>query len=166
MSSLWTKVPRNDAGARASMPERHHNEPGSHEGEDEMTTSADPSEDRGVVGAIGRHAVLWPFALGFVTGLTASGYVIGGVVVGYLVGRSRAGNAGALVGSIGSVLGSAVLMTVLIASMVNNGCPSCIDAVIFGWMVPFFYLVPFLIGCAVGAWRRRKVRSASVAILS
>jgi hypothetical protein len=131
-----------------------------------MTTSADAGEDGGIVGGIGRHAVLGPFALGFASGLTASGFLVGGVVAGYLVGRSRAGNAGAFVGSIGSVLGTSLFMAWLIASMVNNGCPSCIDAVIFGWMVPFFYLVPFLIGVAIGAWRRRKVQSASVLIRS
>jgi hypothetical protein len=129
-----------------------------------MRASADAREDGGIVGGIGRHAVLAPFVLGFASGLTASGYLVGGVVAGYLVGRSRAGNGGALVGSIGSVLGTTLFMAWLIASMVNNGCPSCIDAVIFGWIVPFIYLVPFLVGCAIGAWRRRKARSASLAI--
>jgi hypothetical protein len=126
-----------------------------------MTTSADTGEDGGIVGAIGRHAVLAPFALGLATGLIASGYVVGGVLAGYLVGRSRAGTAGAVVGSLGSVLGTALLMAWLIASTVNSGCPSCIDAVIFGWMVPLFLAVPFLIGWSIGAWRRRRVRSAS-----
>jgi hypothetical protein len=130
----------------------------------EMTTSANAVEDGGIIGGIGRHRVLAPFALGFASGLTASGYVLGGVIAGYLVGRSSAGSRGRLIGSVGSVIGTASFMTWLIASMVNNGCPSCIDAVIVGWIVPFMFLVPFLIGCAIGAWRRRRVRPAAVPI--
>jgi hypothetical protein len=117
-----------------------------------MTTMTDLPAEHGVLGS---HPNLVSFVLGALSGLTAGGLLIGGVALGYPVGRS-AGSRGIVIGTIASILGSTVLFAWLVISMVNSGCPSCMDAVIFGWIVPLFYAVPFLIGCGIGSWRRRR----------
>ena len=118
-----------------------------------MTTTDNRPVDTGL---IAEHSILVPFGLGFLSGISAGGFLVGGVLLGYPVGRSRTGAPGVIAGSIGSILGSTIIFIWLVVSLVNSGCPSCIDAVIFGWMVPFFYAVPFWIGCAIGSWRRSR----------
>jgi hypothetical protein len=114
-------------------------------------------------GAIRRHAVAVPFGLGFLSGVTAGGLLIGGVFFGYPVGRA---GVGAAVGSLGSIVGTLALVVWLISGMVNNGCPSCADAIVVAWVVPFMYLVPFLIGVGIGSWRRRRIRPLAAQIRS
>ena len=110
---------------------------------------------------IQRHRIAIPFTLGFLSGITAGGFFVLGPFLGYPVGRS---GTGAAVGTFGSILGTAIIFAWLVWSMVNSGCPSCIDAVIFGWMAPLIYAVPFLIGVGIGSWRhRRATRSARAA---
>ncbi|HEX5012838.1 MAG TPA: hypothetical protein VFV72_01675 [Candidatus Limnocylindrales bacterium] len=123
-----------------------------------MSTWTGPPAGFDDVGPMRRHRIALPFALGFASGITGGGVLLGGVVLGYVVGRSGLGAAGAAVGAIGSILGSTILFAWLVWGMVSSGCPSCIDAVIFGWMVPLFYAVPFLIGCGIGSWRYGRVR--------
>ena len=121
-----------------------------------MSTWDDRSSEIGGPSLFQRHRVALPFALGFISGLTGGGLLVGGVFLGYPVGRSGAGSSGAGIGVVGSIIGSAILIAWAVWSMVDGGCPSCIDAVIVAWIVPFMYVVPFVIGCALGSWRYRR----------
>jgi hypothetical protein len=120
-----------------------------------MSASIESPDPWAVLG-LGRHRVIVPFILGMFSGVTLAGLIVWGAMAGFLIGRSPAAGRGVVIGSLGSIVSSSVMFAWLALSMVSSDCPSCVDAAIFGWMVTFLTLVPFLIGGGIGVARRQR----------
>lgn len=98
-----------------------------------------------------RHRVAVPLGLGLASGALMGPMALGTAIPGYVVGRAGAGRGLAIVGLFVGFVCSGVW---LVTSMVAQGCPSCIDAlIVLPWIFPIM-LGPF----AVGYWLGRRSR--------
>jgi hypothetical protein len=109
-----------------------------------------------------RHSRVVAFGWGLFSGYTFGPLIVGSAVVGYLIGKSGGGRRNLAIASLGMLVGFSITMTFLVTSMVNSGCPSCMDALI---VAPGAFL--FLLGpLAFGYWlsRRSTRRAAELAV--
>jgi hypothetical protein len=94
-----------------------------------------------------RHGMAAPLVLGVASGLVFGPMWIGTAVPGYVVGRT---NSGAKACAAGLFIGFAFTMFWLVKSMVDSGCPSCVDAVLVAPYTYLLLLVPFAVGRFLG----------------
>jgi hypothetical protein len=105
-----------------------------------------------------RHSRVVAFGWGLFSGYTFGPLIVGSAVVGYLIGKSGGGRRTLAIASLGMLAGFAITMTFLVTSMVNSGCPSCVDALIVAPGAFLFLLAPL----AFGYWlSRRSTRPAA-----